>query len=428
MPAADLPFLILGAGPLGLAVAKAFTEADHPYEQAERTDHVGGNWAHGVYSTAHIISSKRTTEFPDWPMPASYPDFPSAEQMRAYYEAFTDAHGLRGAIRFGADVVAVRYAPDHTWDVTFGDGTSRRYRGVVVCNGHHWDREFPPWAEEGRAVFRGQLLHSKDFHHPDELRDRRVLVLGGGNSGCDVISEAARVGRSADWSLRRGYWFVPKTMLGRPTVELMSPWLPAGAQRLMMRGLLRVVVGDYASYGLPAPDHHLFEAHPSVSTEALHYLRHGRIQVRPDVARLDAGGAVFTDGSRADYDTIVCATGFHLSFPFLPPGAVPVRGKVAELYGGFLRPEYRHLYVFGTSQARYGIGPLVRPAARTLARFVRLQDELEPNLAEVLVRMGARPPTSHLLDPHAALRQMWLSEHVLERWIRRVGRRMRSAA
>jgi hypothetical protein len=165
-----------------------------------------------------------------------------------------------------------------------------------------------------------------------------------------------------------------------------------------------------------------------VSTEALHYLRHGRIQVRPDVARLDAGGAVFTDGSRADYDTIVCATGFHLSFPFLPPGAVPVRGKVAELYGGFLRPEYRHLYVFGTSQARYGIGPLVRPAARTLARFVRLQDELEPNLAEVLVRMGARPPTSHLLDPHAALRQMWLSEHVLERWIRRVGRRMRSAA
>jgi cation diffusion facilitator CzcD-associated flavoprotein CzcO len=414
--------LVVGAGPLGLAVAKALREAGIPYEQAERTDHVGGNWAHGVYETAHIISSRRTTEFPDWPMPADWPDFPSAEQMRAYLEGFADAHGLRDAIRFGAEVASVAYQPDRSWLVTFGDGAVRRYKGVVVCNGHHWDRDWPAWADPAR--FSGRLLHSKDYRRPDELAGRRVVVVGGGNSGCDVVAEAARVASHATWSLRRGYWFLPKTMFGVPTVELMSPLLPVAAQRLVMRGLLRVTVGPYAAYGLPAPDHRLFEAHPSVSTEALHYLKHGRIEVRPDIARLDGDRVHFTDGRSAEADVVVCATGFKVSFPFLPAGMVPVLGKTAQLYGGLLRPEYRHLYVFGTGQARYGIGPLVRPYARMLARWVKLQDAIAPNLGQVLLRVGLKPNEHHLVDPHRSLRQLWLAEHVHERILRRVAERM----
>ena len=78
-------FLVVGAGPLGLAMAKALGESGLPYTQIEATDHVGGNWAHGVYKTAHIISSRRTTEYPDFPMPSDYPDFPSAAQMCDYY-------------------------------------------------------------------------------------------------------------------------------------------------------------------------------------------------------------------------------------------------------------------------------------------------------------------------------------------------------
>lgn len=408
--------LIVGAGPLGLAVAKALGEARIPYAQWEATDHVGGNWAHGVYETAHIISSRRTTEFPDWPMPADWTDFPSAAQMRAYYEGFTDAHDLRGRIRFGTPLLAARPLPDRTWEAVHPGG-AERFDGLVVCTGHHWDRAWPDWIDR----FEGRRLHSKDYRRPDELRGARVLVVGGGNSGCDLVSEAARVGASATWSLRRGYWFLPKTMLGRPTVELMKGWMPVPAQRAMMRALLRVTVGRYEDYGLPRPDHRLFEAHPSVSTEALHYLRHGRIAVRPDVADAHGDRIRFVDGREEAFDLVVCATGFHLSFPFLPEGTVPVVGKAAQLYGGLVRPEHRHLYVFGTSQARYGIGPLVRPYARMVARWIALQDRMEPNLGEVLQRLGQRPEADHLVDPHAALRRMWLSEHLLERWIARAG-------
>jgi cation diffusion facilitator CzcD-associated flavoprotein CzcO len=404
----DDRLLVIGAGPTGLAMAKALKEAGIAYTQVEATDHVGGNWAHGVYETAHIISSRRTTEYEDFPMPADWPDFPSAAQMKQYFEAYAAANQLE--VDFGRTVTRVEPA----WTVTFADGAVERFKGVVVCNGHHWSRSFPAWV----ADFRGEVIHSKDYKRPDELRDRRVLVLGGGNSGCDLVSEAARVGASADWSLRRGYWFLPKTLFGVPTVELMKPWLPVWAQRLFIRAALRVVVGRYEDYGLPRPDHAMFEAHPTVNSEVFHYLKHGRITMRPDVAGVDGTTVRFTDGSAATYDLVVCATGFDVAFPFLPPGAVPVRGKVPQLYAGMLRPEYRHLYVVGGYQPRYGIGPLLRPLALLLAQWVRLQDEVDVPLGEVLRRLGLRPPTTHLVDPHRAIRQLRWAQRLLPllRW------------
>lgn len=400
--------LVIGAGPTGLAMAKALGEAGIPYVQVEATGDVGGNWAHGVYETAHIISSRRTTEYEDFPMPSNWPDFPSAQQMHAYYRMYAEKFRLYDRMRLNTAVSAVRQREDQLWDVTFGDGTSAVYKGVAVCNGHHWAKVYPGWT----ADFAGEVLHSKDYERPEQLRGKRVLVIGGGNSGCDLASEAARVGTRADWSLRRGYWFLPKTVFGRPSVELMKPWLPVFAQRLMIRFFLRIIVGRYEDYGLPTPDHRIFEAHPSISTEVFHYLKHGRLHPKPEVAGVDGRAVKFADGTSEEYDLVALGTGFDVSFPFLPEGTVPVKGKVPQLYAGMLRPEHRHLWVIGGYQPRYGVGPLLRPLALLLADWVRLQDEIDVPLGELLRRLGQKPPASHLVDPHAAIRQM--------RWGRRI--------
>ena len=412
--------LIIGAGPVGLSVAKGFLEAGIPYVQVEASGDVGGNWAHGVYETAHIISSKKTTELPDSPMPADYPDFPSAAQMFRYFQDYASKHGLMAHIRFHSEVVSVRPRPDQRWDVALADGTEATYKAALVCNGHHWKRSLPPWVSQ----FTGELLHSKDYKRPDQLAGKRVLVIGGGNSACDLVSEAARVSATADWSLRRGYWFLPKTLFGVPSIELIQPWVPVFVQRLIIRAAIRVVIGDYTKYGLPKPDHRIFEAHPTVNSEVFHYLKHGRIQPRTDVAEVRGQTVRFTDGAEATYDLIVAATGFDLAFPFLPEGTVPVRGKVAELWGGGLRPEHRHLYIVGTSQPRYGIGPLLRPLAQLLPELYRLQDELTVPLGELLRRLGERPPDTHLMDPHQAIRRMAVARRMLPviRWrARRMG-------
>ena len=394
-------FLVIGAGPVGLAMSKALGEQGLPHVVAEATDHVGGNWAHGVYTTAHIISSRTTTEFPDYPMPADYPDFPSAPEMRAYYEAMADDCDLRPRIAFETPVEAVAPRDDGTWAVRFGTGVEAVFKGVFVCNGHHWDKQLPEWTE----AYAGAVLHSKDYKEPAQLAGKRVLVLGGGNSGCDLASEAARVGAHCDWSLRRGYWFMPKSVFGRPSVELIAGWIPVWVQRLAARLLVRIVLGSYADYGLPEPDHKVYEAHPTVNSEVFHYLQHGRIRPVSDVARVEGRRVCFADGIEEEYDLVVCATGYAVSFPFLPDGMVEVRGKTPQVLGGALVPGVRNLYIVGAFQPRYGIGPVVRPYVQLLAAWAELQDELSMPIADVLAAMGVKPERTHLIDPHAAIRK-----------------------
>lgn len=412
------PILVIGAGPVGLGCAKALGEAGVAYVQVEATDHVGGNWAHGVYETAHIISSRKTTEYADYPMPSHWPAFPSAAQMCAYYNDYADAFDLREKIRFSCPVTALEPL-QQGWQATFADGSSEAFAGVVVCNGHHWKRVHPSWAGD----FAGEVLHSKDYKQPDQLRGKRVLVVGGGNSGCDIAAEAARVSERAEWSLRQGVHFIPKTLFGVRTAELAVPWMPVFLQRIVLRALTRLTVGRYEDYGLPKPTHRLFEAHPTVSSEVFRYLDHGTLSVRPDVVRVDGHTVYFANGTQGEYDLIATATGFDVCVPMLPEGTLEVQGKVAQLVGGMLVPGQRDLYVVGTTQPRYGLGPLVTPGARLLARWIQLQAEIEPPLVDVLQAMGARPPTTHLVDPHAALRQIRMA-HRMEGAIRRKARQL----
>ncbi|HKX28452.1 MAG TPA: NAD(P)-binding domain-containing protein [Blastocatellia bacterium] len=393
---------IIGAGPVGLALAKALQNLDVPYEQLEADDDVGGNWYHGVYETAHIISSKKTTEFSDFPMPADYPDFPSRHQMYEYLRAYADHFNLRPRIQFKTKVIMARPLRDERWELELATGEKRIYKGLLICNGHHWARRFPNYP--GR--FAGEFIHSKDYKRPEQVAGKRVLVIGGGNSACDVASEAARVGACSHISLRRGYWFLPKTVCGVPLVEFIRGWMPVPAQRLLLRAMLRVVFGKYERYGLPQPEHKIFETHPTINGELLHYVKHGRIAPKPDIARFDGHRVEFADGTGAEYDLVICATGYHVSFPFLPAGLVPVKGSIAQLYGGCMLPDYKNLYVIGTSQPRYGFGPLATIGADLVARMIKMQDQMELPLGLVLKESGEKVPTTHLVDPHAAMRRM----------------------
>ena len=412
---------VIGAGPVGLGMARALKERGIPYDQLEADDDVGGNWYHGVYRSAHIISSRKTTQYTDFPMPAHYPDFPSRAQMVDYLRDYARHFGLRARIEFGAKVLIPRPRADELSDDRLAGGEQRIYKGLLVCSGHHWSKRWPDYP--GR--FSGDYIHTKDYRDPAQLEGKRVLVIGGGNSACDVASEAARVGASCDLSLRRGYWFLPKTILGKPLVEAMPLWFPVWLQRLILRGVLKIAVGDYRRYGLPRPDHRIFEHHPTINSELLHYVKHGRIAPRPDISRFDEGRVHFVDGGSGEYDVVVCGTGFHVDFPFLPRGLVPVTGGLAHLYGGVVLPDYRHLYVIGTMQPRYGFGPLVTEGGGLLATMIELQDRMELPLGRVLKEIGQKPPASHLVNPGAALRQIRRAKRLMPLLLPRAERRLR---
>ncbi len=401
--------LIIGAGPVGLAMADALRRRGIAFDHVDAGDGVGGLWRHGVYQGVHIVSSKRSTGYTDYPMPEHYPDFPSSWQMLSYLESFAHDRGLADTIELRKTVVRAVPLADESWRVKFESGEQRVYKGVVVCNGHHWDKRLPDYP--GR--FTGTLMHSKDYQDPRQLRDKRVLVIGGGNSGCDVACESARVAASCDLSLRSGYWFLPKTAFGRPLTDLPIWNLPVFMQRLVLRALVSIFIGDYRRYGLQHPNHKLFERHPAFGTDLLNYLRQGRIKPRPDIARLAGNKVHFTDGSVGEYDLVVAATGFNNSIPFVPKELVPIENGIVQVYGGAFPEAVKNIYIVGWAQPRNGFGTLISPAAKLYADMIALQDEIELPIGYVLKWRGLKLPTTYLVDPGSTRRVIWLVGKIL---------------
>lgn len=402
--------LVIGAGPVGLAMAAALKNHGIAYDQVDASTGVGGNWRHGVYRTAHIVSSKKSTQYADYPMPESFPDFPGADRMLAYLESFARDRKLFGSCTFQKAVERAEPCDDGAWRVRFAGGETRFYKGVLICNGHHWDRRFPELPGE----FSGEILHSKDYREPSAFEGKRVLVIGGGNSGIDMACDGGRFGKSCDISLKSGYWYLPKIVFGKPLTDIPIWRLPVFLQRLILKAIIRMSIGDYRRYGLQRPNHKLFERHPAFGTDLLNAIRLGRVTPRPAIARVDGNTVEFTDGTNGIYDMIVAATGFHTSFPFLPKDLVKVENGVVQAYGGAFVDGVPGLYLIGWAQARNGFGRLITPAADLYARMIKLQDELTLPIGTLLASsITQRLPKTHLVDPEAKRREIRVARYLL---------------
>lgn len=215
-------WLIIGTGFSGLGLAGALKRHAIPFDAIEKQDKVGGNWYSGVYNHVHILSSRATTEFKDFPMPNSYPDFPSGPQMCQYLKSYAQYFGLEKHIEFKTECKLARpikgesgpYKDNYLWEVHLSNGEKRIYKGIICCIGHHWSKRIPKYP--GQETFSGTIIHSKDYKNNDIFVNKKVLVVGGGNSACDINVEAARFAQETHSSMRRGYWFLPRTLFGVP--------------------------------------------------------------------------------------------------------------------------------------------------------------------------------------------------------------------
>ncbi len=330
-------YCVVGAGPAGLVAARALRAQGIPFDWYERSGDVGGIWnadAPGspIYDSAHFISSKFQSGFVGHPMPDDYPDYPSWRQIRAYIGAFADAEELRPLITFHTSVDAA-VPIDGGWDVTLSDGTTHRYAGIVAAPGVNWHPSTPSYP--GQESFGGEIRHSSTYTDPAEFAGKRVLVIGGGNSGVDIACDAARSASAAYLSVRRGYRYIPKHIAGVPTDALLAGKVdpPRGVSLpTNQEAFLDALVGDLTRYGLPKPDHELLASHPILNTQVLHHLGHGDLIAKPDVARFTSSGVEFTDGTSLDVDLVILATGYTYALPFLDDALLPWRDGRPELY------------------------------------------------------------------------------------------------
>jgi hypothetical protein len=356
---------VIGAGSSGIAAAKNLLQVGlRNIVVYEKNDGVGGNWLYSphfghssVYETTHIISSKTLSQYDDFPMPDHYPDYPSHQQILAYFQGYAQHFGVMEYIRFNTEIAKAEKQPDETWRVTLKDGMMETFDYLIVANGHHWDPRMPSYPGE----FTGEMLHSHAFKTAAPYRDKRVLVIGGGNSACDIAVESSRVSAFTAISMRRGYYIVPKFTMGKPTDVMASKfnWLPRPLYKAALRLSLWLNIGDYRDYGLQRPKHGLLEAHVTMNSELLYYVRHGKIHPRRDVARFVGRTVHFGDGMAEDYDVVICATGFNISFPFFDKALLDFSdGKEVPLYLLTFHPDHPSLFFVGLVQPLGSIWPL----------------------------------------------------------------------
>ncbi len=369
-------FCIIGAGPAGLAAARNLQRFLIPFDGYESHSDVGGLWditnqRSTVYQSAHLISSKRMTEFAEFPMADDVADYPSHSELRNYFREFARHFGIDKAYRFSTSVVKVEPQgdPGQGWLVTLDTGETLPYRGVLIANGTLSEPNMPTF----RGKFSGELLHSAAYKTPDIFRDKRVLIVGAGNSGCDIAVDAVHHARSVDISVRRGYHFVPKYVFGKPADAIGGRInLPPLLKQKVDGIILKWFTGDPERFGFPKPDHALYESHPIVNSLVLYHLGHGDISVKADIERFGGRKVHFVDGSQAEYDIVLLATGYRLHYPFIERRHLNWEsGAAPELYLNCFHPTRDNLFVMGMVEAS-GIGWQGRyEQAELVARYIR---------------------------------------------------------
>lgn len=394
---------VIGAGSSGIASCQVLHARGIEFDCFETGSEVGGNWRYlndngmsSAYDSLAINTSRRIMEYASYPMPASYPDYPAHRQIAAYFDAYVDHFGFRDRIRFRTTVTDVAPAADGTdaWDITLDEGTTITYDAVMVANGHHWDPRWPEPAFPGD--FGGEAIHSHHYKTPEGYDGKNVLVLGIGNSACDIAVETSRVSNRTFLAMRRGAWIIPKYIGSTPVDELapepLAARLPFALQRQFFERAVKRVAGHPSDFGLPRPDHRFGSAHPTISSDLLGRIGHGRVEVKPNIERLEGDRVRFADGSVEPVDKIVYCTGYRINFPFLDPALLDPSGdNRVELYKRVVHPDLPGLYFIGLIQPLYAIMPLAE-----------LQSEW---IADVLQGTVALPDRATMVEQILANRQ-----------------------
>lgn len=366
---------IIGAGSSGLVTAKALLARGIAFDGFEKGSNLGGMWRYendngvsSAYRSLHIDTSRKSLQYPDFPIPEAMPDFLSHAQVLGYLEAYAAHFKLREHIRFGTEVTQVAPAKGGGWNVVLKGGEVRHYRAVLVANGHLWS----PRMASFPGSFDGEQMHSHHYRSATKFADKNVLVIGIGNSAVDIAVDLARQAKSVLLSTRRGAWVMPKYIMGIPT----DRWgafiarnfkLPTRWTRRIMGRLMYLAVGNQERYGVPKPTNPIWREHACVSQDLLPHVGHGWIRIKPNVKELRGNEVLFDDGTSAEVDTIIHATGYKTTFPFIAPSVFEVKDNEVALYRRMVVADHPGLYFLGLVQPIGPTIPLVEIQGRWIA-------------------------------------------------------------
>ena len=370
---------VIGAGPSGITALKNLVTNGFDVTCFEMNDQIGGNWVYkdktghsSVFKTTHIISSKKFSEYTDFPMPNDFPDYPSGAELLSYFNSYVKKFDLKKHIKFETKIE--KALPNNDKWKLFFENTNEDFDYLIIANGHHWSPRIPSYS----GSFSGELMHSHQFKNNEYFKDKSVLVVGGGNSACDIAVEISRVAKKTSISMRRGYHFIPKFIMGMPSDKFYAKtlWIPQRIRLILQKLVLRFVQGKYEDYGLQKPDHDILQSHATVNSELLYFIKHGKISPKTNIKSFSGSSVLFDDESKNDYDIVLFATGYKISFPFFSDSHIDYEQKDIDLYNFCFHPKFKNLMFVGLLQPLGCIWPLSDLQSQQIVKYLKKEWDL----------------------------------------------------
>jgi dimethylaniline monooxygenase (N-oxide forming) len=409
---------VIGAGPSGLTTAKELLQEGHAVTCFERSRGIGGIFRFdpdpcsiSVWDTCRLTSSTFVTSFSDFfPGPDHEPfehRHMAHDEYLAYLERYADHFDVRSHVVFGREVVSVSPTPPG-WRVVVRDPVEgcpedHTFDAVAICTGVHSVPNMPDIP--GLDSFPGQILHTAHYKGVHSIKGRSAVFVGAGESGADIIAEAARRLDHCHLSLRRGAFVIPRYIDGYPndytgTRVLYSlpefaarrsddearrrkrrvtvPIIPlVGAARTArsVATLLRRACGGVRETDAIDPrtaeligdlrersGGTQFESFATKTEAFVEAIADGRCELRPEISEIDGDCVRFTDGSSTRVEAIVFCTGFSVpDVPFFRPpvdfgslyrSCFDIRYGGTLAFIGFVRPSLGAIPPIAEMQAR----------------------------------------------------------------------------
>lgn len=418
---------VIGAGPSGLAATKTLRQAGLDVTCFEGSPQIGGHWVIGnptgrssAYRSLRTNTTKIMSRFSDFQMPKDWPDYPSFDRVREWLESYVDHFGFRENIQLSSEVVKANPLDGGGWEITInGIGGGERieqFDVVVAASGTYWSRKMPRWAGQ----FDGQIIHAQDYRSPEELdvAGKHVVVVGIGNTGCELACELARSSAASVYlSARSGTWILPKTIDGVPATKSASLTHPTdpvpkalvamtedqrdAAVMAMATATIKEThskrMKRFEELGLPAAPDHPFLKRPTINQDLLQRLEDGELIAKPDIERLDGDAVVFAGGERVQADIIICATGYHLSYPYFAADIADTSDDDLNLFCGIMPRDRRDLFYIGVSRPFGAFWPIAEAQAQFVGALLAneyvlpAQKEIDRRTVPTLKRPAITP-------------------------------------
>lgn len=358
---------IIGAGFAGLTSARVFKALGYEVTLYEKEADVGGVWSASRRYPGLTTQNTRTTyELSDFPMPLSYPEWPSGEQVQLYMQSYVDHYDFNEQVNLNRTVLATSFdANRNVWTVNTRGLTSEletaEFDYLIIGNGIFSVPSIPTYkGVESFIEAGGRICHTSEFTRREDARDKNVLVIGYGKSSCDVANAIQDITASTNVVARSLIWKIPKMIANKLNYKhlFLSRMSEALFRYIHLRGMDKFfhTLGNPIRKAMLNSVEFLVERqlglkrlglHPNTPLESIarstvslvsddfyQNIEAGKIGIKKQavITALNGKQALLSNGETVPVDLIVCGTGWQQVCPFLEQDIID---RVTDEEGNF---------------------------------------------------------------------------------------------